>query len=183
MPPAEQSRIAAASGSCLRSSFRTPAAWATSCGCLDWRWTGLARCLPSAHTAQARARRCARTGSASHRPQHVRTVCLRACVRLASLHQRRRRLPSQAFMRSMTLGATALAAANAGSNVPRDCCFFASIAADGKVRRRSMHQHKQQPARAHAHCCWRCRSITLLRACCCCACALCAAGDVLGFAH
>eukprot|EP00775_Hariotina_reticulata_P012026 gene12026-12171_t len=40
---------------------------------------------------------------------------------------------AQAMVRSMTLGAAALAAAAAGSNVPRECCFFTSIAADGKV--------------------------------------------------
>lgn len=39
----------------------------------------------------------------------------------------------QSLLRSMTLGASALAAAAAGSTVPRECCFFGSIAADGKV--------------------------------------------------
>lgn len=39
----------------------------------------------------------------------------------------------QALLRSMTLGAAAKAAVEAGSTVPRECCFFASIAADGKV--------------------------------------------------
>lgn len=36
-------------------------------------------------------------------------------------------------MRSLTLGSAAIAAAAAGSNVPREACFFASIAPDGKV--------------------------------------------------
>jgi hypothetical protein len=40
----------------------------------------------------------------------------------------------QSLLRSMTLGAAALAAQAAGSSVPRECCFFASIAPDGKVR-------------------------------------------------
>ncbi|KAF8061413.1 bifunctional 3-dehydroquinate dehydratase/shikimate dehydrogenase [Scenedesmus sp. PABB004] len=40
---------------------------------------------------------------------------------------------AQALLRSSTLGAAAKAAAEAGSTVPRECCFFASIAADGKV--------------------------------------------------
>jgi hypothetical protein len=39
----------------------------------------------------------------------------------------------QSLLRSMTLGAAALAAQAAGSSVPRECCFFASIAPDGKV--------------------------------------------------
>ncbi|WIA14707.1 hypothetical protein OEZ85_003200 [Tetradesmus obliquus] len=40
---------------------------------------------------------------------------------------------AQSLLRSMTLGAAAMAAQAAGSNVPRECCFFASIAPDGKV--------------------------------------------------
>jgi hypothetical protein len=39
----------------------------------------------------------------------------------------------QSLLRSMTLGAAALAAQAAGSSVPRECCFFASIAPDGQV--------------------------------------------------
>lgn len=42
----------------------------------------------------------------------------------------------QSMLRSLTLGSTALAASQAGSNVPREACLFASIAPDGKVRRR-----------------------------------------------
>lgn len=37
------------------------------------------------------------------------------------------------MLRSLTLGSTAIAAAQAGSNVPREACLFASIAPDGKV--------------------------------------------------
>ncbi|KAF6260876.1 WD40-repeat-containing domain protein [Scenedesmus sp. NREL 46B-D3] len=40
---------------------------------------------------------------------------------------------AQSLLRSGTLGAAALASQAAGSSVPRDCCFFASIAPDGKV--------------------------------------------------
>lgn len=42
-------------------------------------------------------------------------------------------LSTQSMLRSLTLGSTAIAAAAAHSNIPREACFFASIAPDGKV--------------------------------------------------
>jgi hypothetical protein len=44
------------------------------------------------------------------------------------------RMLLQSMLRNLTLGSTALAAAQAGSNVPREACLFVSIAPDGKVR-------------------------------------------------
>jgi hypothetical protein len=40
----------------------------------------------------------------------------------------------QSMLRSSTLKSTAIAAAQVGSNIPREACMFASIAPDGKVR-------------------------------------------------